>query len=201
MTRTRNDSGKEWSGRSAATEYQRLAATLLRRHFGDVRLEWSVVKDATDAFSADINRYAPRVDIAVGPFNMTPGPDPRISEALIPDTLQAVLGDRPSNPNPRCLLAIEVIYSGSSKHIMGDMLNAGALGLYGLVVGVDALMPKVRRIGEYLDLLARLEKTPWLFRNVVALSSGEFDSLMTLTSPETPADADAQRIKRRGLPL
>jgi hypothetical protein len=112
-----------------ATEYQRLAEVTLRAHFADVRLEWSVVKDATDALARDIKRYAPRVDIAVGPFNTTPGPDPRISEALVPDQLRALFNDRPPNPNPRCLLAIEVVYSGSSKHILGDMLNAGALGL------------------------------------------------------------------------
>ena len=76
------------------------------------------------------------------------------------------------------MLAIEVCYSGSSKHIMGDMLNAGALGLYGLVVGDEALMPKIRRIGRYLEVLGQLGKVPWLFRNVVASSTAEFDSLL-----------------------
>jgi hypothetical protein len=160
-----------------ANDYQRVTEATLRRHFADVRLEWSVVKDATDALAADIKRYAPRVDIAVGPFNTTPGPDQRITDALVPDRLRPLFHDRPPNPNPRCLLAIEVIYSGSSKHILGDILNAGALGLYGLVVGRDALMPKIRRIGQYLEVLAQLEKLPWLFRNVVALSTVEFDDL------------------------
>jgi len=30
---------------------------------------------------------------------------------------------------------------------------------------------------RYLDVLAQLEKQPWLFRNVVALSTAEFDAL------------------------
>lgn len=162
---------------TASSEYQRLAEATLGRHFPEVRLEWSVVRDATDALAADINCYAPRVDVAVGPFNTRPGRDPSISEALLPDRLRDLVMDRPPNPNPRCLLAIEVIYSGSSKHIMGDMLNAGALGLYGLVVGTEGLMPKILRIGLYLERLAQLEKSPWLFRNVVALSSAEFDAL------------------------
>ena len=58
----------------AAIDYQRLIQPALERHFADVRLEWSVVKGATDAFARDINRYGPRVDIAVGPFNTTRGP-------------------------------------------------------------------------------------------------------------------------------
>lgn len=160
-----------------ATDYQIVAQAMLRRHFDDVRLEWSVVKEASDALAADIRRYAPRVDIAVGPFNTTPGPDLNIREELIPRQLRPLFADRPSNSNPRCLLAIEVIYSGSSKHILGDMLNAGALGLYGLVVGKDTLMPKIQRISLYLEVLAQLEKLPALFRNVVALSTVEFDAL------------------------
>jgi hypothetical protein len=90
--------------------------------------------------------------------------------------LRELFADRTPNPNPRCLLAIEVIFSGTSKHIMGDMLNASSLGLYGLVVGRDTQMPKIRRIGCYLDMLVRLEKQPPLFHNVVALDTSEFDA-------------------------
>src|SRR3954452_21633045 len=101
-----------------ASEYQRLAEARLKRHFDDVRLEGSVVKAATDALERDIHRYDPRVDIAIGPFNTTPGPDSELDERLLPKSLRHLLGDRPPNPNPRCLLAIEVVFSGSSKHIM-----------------------------------------------------------------------------------
>lgn len=62
---------------------------------------------------------------------------------------------------------------------MGDMLNAGALGLYGFVVGDARHMPKIHRIGRYLEVLAGLGKVQWLFRNVVALSTDEFDALFT----------------------
>ena len=163
----------------AASEYQLKAAARLRRHFEDVRIEWSVAREATDAMRREIHRYAPRVDVAVGPFNTTPGHDPRMTEALLPDRLRAIFKDRPPNRNARCLLAIEIIYSGSSKHIMGDTLNAGALGLYGLVVGRHELMPKIRRIGVYLELLAELEKLPRLFENVVALSTDELDGVLS----------------------
>lgn len=91
-----------------ASDYQRAIEPALKRYFADVQLEWSVVKGATDALSADLNRYAPRVDIAVGPFNKTPGPDPIICETLLPPQLRELFADRTPNPNPRCLLAIEV---------------------------------------------------------------------------------------------
>jgi hypothetical protein len=169
-----------WSGaeiRMRASEYQRLAEARLKRHFDDVRVEWSVVKGATDALQRDIHRYAPRVDIAIGPFNTSPGPDSEIDERPLPSSLRQLFDDRPPNPNPRCLLAIEVVFSGSSKHIMGDTLNAGALGLYGLVIGSEARMRKIHRIGKYLEVLADLEKLPPMFRNVVSLSTVEFEDL------------------------
>ena len=161
-----------------ASDYQRVTELALGRYFAEVELEWPVVRDASDAFTVDLNRYAPRVDIAVGPFNTTPGPDRRICEALLPARLQAVFTGRDPNPNPRCLLAIEVIFSGTSKHIMGDMLNAAALGLYGVVIGQDTQMAKIQRIQSYLEMLAQLRKLPQLFCNVVALSTAEFDALL-----------------------
>lgn len=174
-----------------ASDYQRVTELTLGRHFADVRLEWSVVRDATDAFTADLNRYAPRVDIAVGPFNTTPGPDRRICEALLPTRLRDVFTGRSPNPNPRCLLAIEVIYSGTSKHIMGDMLNAGALRLYGVVIGQDTQMAKIRRIQSYLEMLAQLQKLPWLFRNVVALKDLQLRGLHLMTASAGCAMPDA----------
>lgn len=162
-----------------ASDYQRLAEAKLKRHFADVRTEWSIGKDANDAFMRDVNRYAPRVDIAVGPFNTTRGKDSKIPKTpLVPDKLCDLFEHLPPNKNPRCLLAIEVIYSGSSKHVLGDILNAGALGLYGLVIGLDTQMPKIRRIHRYLRMLADLEKLPWLFQNVVAISAVDFDGII-----------------------
>jgi hypothetical protein len=128
--------------------------------------------------SANVRVYAPRVDIAVGPFKIARGRDDRITAALLPERLQSLLVQLRPNPNPRCLLAIEVVYSGSSKHIMGDMLDPSALGLYGLVVGDEVMLPKIRRIGQYVERLAELEKSPELFANLVTLSTAKFDSLL-----------------------
>ena len=83
----------------SASAYQLAAQARLREHFADVHVEWSVVKDATDALRADIHHYAPRVDIAIGPFNTTPGPDPAISEDL-PAAFRNLFSALPANPNP-----------------------------------------------------------------------------------------------------
>ena len=163
-----------------ANDYQLAAKAALEQHFADVRLEWSVVKDACDLFAADIWRYAPRVDVAVGPFNTTPGNDRSISDALLPAQLRDLLAGRSPNPNPRCLLAIEVIYSGTSKHIMGDMLNACALGLYGLVIGSDKQMLKIQRIETYIKALISAGKPSPHFDNLACLSTTDFDALLAL---------------------
>jgi hypothetical protein len=52
------------------------------------------------------------------------------------------------------------------------------LGLFGIVVGDEPVMPKIRRILRYLEVLAQLEKLPRLFQNVVVLSTVEFDALL-----------------------
>lgn len=163
----------------SATTYQRAAQAALTRYFADVRVEWSVVKDATDALAADLKVYAPRVDIAIGPFNVAQGRDERIDVTLLPPRFRNLFDGLEPNRNPRCLLAIEVVYSGSSKHVMGDMLNASALGLFGLVVGTDKMMPKVHRIGQYVERISKLEKSPELFANLASLSTTEFGALLT----------------------
>jgi hypothetical protein len=104
-----------------AIGYQRATKSALSRYFADVRLEWSAVKDATDFLAADDNRYAPRVDIAVGPFNTRPDLIRRFVMRFCRLGGKLRLAGLSRNRNPRCLLAIEVIYSGNSKHIMGDM--------------------------------------------------------------------------------
>ena len=161
-----------------AIDYQRAIESALRRYFNEVQLEWPVVKGADDAFTTDLERYAPRVDVAVGPFSVTPGPVTSICDALLPAQLLDKFADRRKNDNPRCLLAIEVVHSGTSKHIMGDMLNASSLGLYGVIVGEQSQMPKIRRVRRYLDAIAELKKQPYLFPNIILTSGDEFHSLL-----------------------
>jgi hypothetical protein len=82
------------------------------------------------------------------------------------------------NPNPRCLLAIEIVYSGSAKHVLGDILNASVLGLYGLVICSEAKEGRVRRNLAYLRALTNVGKLPPLFRNVQIMTTAEFVTSM-----------------------
>lgn len=122
---------------------------------------------------ADVKRYAPRVDIAVGPFNTTPGRG-KFRRSQICKPMRPWFEELASNPNPRCLIAIEVVFSGSAKHLLGDILNASALGLFGLVVCRDSMLAKVERNREYLQSLAAVDKLPTLFQNVRVISVAQF---------------------------
>lgn len=163
-----------------ARDVQSAFAERLRQLFGDdaVEYEWRISRGASDALAHDPFRYSPRVDLAVGPFNT--GPDRRsdLQPSLLPRAFRAAIGDRRTNQNPRCLLAIELAFSGTSKHMIGDLLHASAMGLYGIVVGSDRSMAKLRRINEYLLAIEALGKTPHLFRNVLIMAVEEFETLL-----------------------
>lgn len=122
---------------------------------------------------ASTRRYAPRLDIAVGPFNTTLGTS-TFHRNQICDPMRSMFEGLASNPNPRCLIAIEVVFSGSAKHLLGDLLNASALGMFGLLVCRDGMLAKVNRNYEYLQSLANVGKLPTLFQNVRVISVAQF---------------------------
>jgi hypothetical protein len=53
-----------------ATEYQKALFEKLKCIFGDANIEkeWDVARNSQDDFTRDI--YCPRLDIALGPFNI-----------------------------------------------------------------------------------------------------------------------------------
>lgn len=164
-----------------ANEFQVRIQELLNRHYSEVVVEWPIHRDAADAMTHLASQYYPRTDVAVGPFSTTAGHNQNLRENLINAKLLTKLRALShKNPNPQCLLAIEVVFSGSSKHILGDMLNASAIGLYGIVIGSPDMMPKIKRNTEYLKKLAELDKlNPLPFQNVLLLSTNEFEELLT----------------------
>ena len=164
-----------------ASDYQKKVKPLLERHYSQVILEWSIDKDASDSMRHVDEQYYPRTDIAVGNFNTFPGRSDQItSDSINPRLRQELLGLHQNNANPRCLLAIEVVFSGSSKHILGDILNASAVGLYGIVVGSPEMMPKILRNIEYLKKLAELGKlAPMPFQNVLVIDTNSFIGLIS----------------------
>jgi len=167
-----------------ARDYQTELKALLGRNFTghEVIVEWSIRKRATDRMTGDPLLYAPRVDVAVGPFNESSGRDHQITRNSVPTNLQRLFRNLEVNPNPRCLIAIEVTYSGSSKHILGDIMNASAMGLYGIVVGKPEIVPKIKRNIMYLQRLSELDKPHFLPKNLLVLSTDELRDLLTPSS-------------------
>jgi hypothetical protein len=176
----------------SAVAFQKQAFDLLKRAFPPDRVsfEFSIGTAATDVF-AGVKRYLPRLDLAVGPFNVSTQRDVNsrliraqrnhpLIQKIISHARRQNAGEFNENDNPRCLLAIEIEFSGSSKLILGDFTNASMMGLVGLVIGPSAgkYMQQIRRVAEYVLTLRRLEKAPeHLFTNVACMDENEFKSL------------------------
>jgi len=155
---------------------------------GYVRREWSVRSEADDVFT-DIAAYAPRLDIAIGPFNTTFANRHQDAMAIrqfdhpfLNRLREAIAEQNPNfyeNHNPRCSVGIEVEYATSSKHILGGITNAGMLGMMGIIVGSPNLIGKVRRIHAYVQKLRQVEKAPGeMFGNVGCFEHADFLELL-----------------------
>ncbi len=172
-------------------EIQRAIFNELRVHFDPLQVvsEWSVRREATDAFD-DAASYAPRLDVAVGPFNTTF--ENRHDHAVaihnvrhpILEKIRRAVSDQNygsiyQNQNPRCLLAIEVESRTSSKHILGGITNASMLGLLGIIIGPATYIQKIRRIHAYACKLKEVEKAHGdMFGNVACLEDCEFLTML-----------------------
>jgi hypothetical protein len=172
--------------------FQNEAHAILAKTFGkdNVHSEFSIGTNATDVF-AGTKRYLPRLDIAVGPFNVSTkrAENTRMIESaanheLIHKIIKLAAsqnrGRFAANQNPRCLLAIEIEFSGSSKLIVGDFTNASMMGLVGLVVGParQNYMRKILQVSEYVRTLRDLGKAPPnLFTNLAFMDENEFRAL------------------------
>lgn len=174
----------------ASTRYQKDLSEALSRFFpGEAVIEYFIPKNAKDQFSREVGMYLPRLDVAVGPFNETDGDKYESIKAdylaKAPEMLKNITSTLGQNKNPRCALGIEVVYSGTSKHILGDMINSGTIGLYGLVLVSDEMCTKVQRIQEYVRVVKGLRKLPGEFcANVKVLRASQFlDKLRSLPSP------------------
>lgn len=154
-----------------------------------VQSEWSVRSGATDDVY-DKASYAPRLDLAVGPFNVSSDREANVATinrhhrhplmiALRREVIRQNHGGFYVNRNPRCLLAIELEYSTSSKHILGGITNASLLGYIGIIVGNARYIAKIRRIYEYACRLREVEKAHGdMFANVACFQEEEFLALL-----------------------
>jgi len=168
-----------------AKNYQKSAFQALIEHFKEVEREWDVARGATDPLRHGAT-YAPRLDIAVGPFNK--GLEGAVSKQRIirscgrHPVVRKII-DRNTqirfNRNPRCVLAIEIEFSGSSKHVLGDFTNASMMGLVGLVIVPPSKFEKASRIYRYVEFVKAVHKAPAdIFRNLVLFKTHEFLELL-----------------------
>ncbi len=165
--------------------YQDVISNVLKQRLreGEVKKEWCIGAGASDIFSYK-HIYRPRVDIAVGPFNIHIADNHLINMGFIKNTPLLIklfqakgreLDVSLLNKNPRCLLAIELLFSGSSKHMLGDFANASMMGLAGVIVTSKRNYKKVARLAKYLEYVQQLGKAPvGLFSNVLVFEADEF---------------------------
>jgi hypothetical protein len=153
-----------------------------------VEKEWRITKNATDSFSPNVYTYAPRLDIAVGPFNVEESNKVEKADAIksafsknAPQQLRDFIKyqNLKQNKNPRCMLAIEVAFSGSEKHFLGDITNASMMGLYGFVVANNSTLDNLKRIYQYAKIAKNIGKAPVdLFSNVCVILDEKFLCLL-----------------------
>ena len=175
-------------------EYQNKAKNILERLYDEVKVQWPPFRGYGRGM------FAPRVDIAVGPFATETRYENRYSELLeqtrsfvecliekhnqnVENNEERTSFDRIAhfNENARCLLCIEVEDTGSRKHCLGDFVNASALGRIGILVARSENMLKVfLRQRVYLHFLARVGKNTFRTGNTLVLTAGQFDECLAV---------------------
>lgn len=181
-------------GYLAEAEYQANVKRALERIYGQVTIQWCPFHGEGRA------TYAPRVDVAVGPYALR---DRRIEEytAMMEGTRPFIerllerhnrnlesFGERTYfddilhfNDNSRCFLAIEIEESGSRKHCLGNLVNASALGRIGLLVArTEKVFRVFLRQRAYLKFLAEVGKNTFNTANALVLTQDQFDEALEL---------------------
>jgi hypothetical protein len=140
-----------------AKEVQENLRKIFSRKFGEdnVFSEWRSRSLAKDWLKYG-NIYAPRPDVAVGPFNIREGINiSDIEREFDRNELLWSSLDVPNiqvNENPRCLIALEIENSNTGKHMLGNILNASLLGKIGIIVTLrDTYYRDALRIYEFLE--------------------------------------------------
>lgn len=167
-----------------ATEARDTLAILLAVVFGreNVRPEWPSRAKARDWLQVSRDIYAPRPDIAVGPFNIDEGAKTEPINDIFKRNgaffSKLSLRDSNCNDNPRCLIAIEIENSNKGKHMMGNIINASLLGKVGIIVTLrKEFSTSAINMIKYLTGAFERKKSGHNPANVVVMS---FDQLRRL---------------------
>jgi GNAT superfamily N-acetyltransferase len=177
---------------ASAEEYQKQVIKMLKEIFGNevVKKEWDSVTYDGHTHNHKLV-YAPRVDIAVGPFNSYADLDIGNDRTAVMKNHLLVkrLEDKTKivwNSLSRCFLAIEIVFSGSSKHIAGDFLNATSTGAIGLIVAHRKVYKKVNGVLGYFNRLEDFERVHANgLRNLMVFQDDDFlEFLWELKNPD-----------------
>ena len=165
--------------------------SLLENVFGNgsVIPEWDIAKNSQDALRKGL-QYCPRIDFAIKPLNIDRNIARNsflINQAYeknhdLIDELKKNGLTSPQwteNANPRCFLAIECENKTSTKHRLGSLINASAIGKVGILV---ALNPKVYRsydrILSYLEFLQQNKKQNEMQNNFLVIQWENFEAIL-----------------------
>ena len=138
-----------------ARDAQNELKTLFLEKFDNVKAEWQSNANTEDWLQYGNDIYAPRPDIAIGPFNTEEGHN----TFKIDDSFQENreffdllhVEDDTKNSNPRCLVAIEIENSNKGKHMLGNIINASVLGRIGIIVALrEEFYDEAVRVNNYL---------------------------------------------------
>jgi hypothetical protein len=148
--------------------------------------EWPVARNSRDALN-NINFYCPRIDFALGPFN--------IESNLIEEKKKEIDAvyrryvtcfnnlksfdnnyiNSDSNKNPRCFLTIEVENQNSKKHMMGSIINASAIGKVGIILAKnETALRSLKRIRKYLYFIYENGKFGSVPENIIIITRNQF---------------------------
>lgn len=173
-------------------DYQNELKVLLEQIFPDqqVRSEWDSVQYDPHSGNHDIV-YAPRHDLAIGPFTdfyeLDIGQDRTdimkkhpFTKKLYKDYLQnRGTVNKIWNSKPRCFLAIEIEFSGSLKHMLGSIINAYASGSLAIIITKQVYRDKISRLITYL---LRLEDYGFMEKkicnNLIVFNDEEFKNYL-----------------------
>ena len=83
------------------------------------------------------------------------------------------------NQNARCFMAIEVEYSGSRKHMLGDIVNAASLSRIGVIVPWDdKAFRAFFRIIYYFSFLKSVNKPTYPIQNLLIIKKNQFKKIL-----------------------
>ncbi len=187
-------------------EYQKELKVLLEKIFPDqqVKQEWDSVQFDPHSGNHEIV-YAPRHDLAVGPFtdyfeldigqNRT---DIMKKHPFTKNLYKDCLQNRGTlskiwNSKARCFLAVEIEFNGSLKHMLGSIINAYASGSLAIIITNQNNRNKINRLITYLLRLEDYESMKkGICKNLIVFNDEEFKNYLNEYLNDLPPGSSEQ---------